>query len=118
MPQGDPMQAWLSEVPAVVVYLAVFFLIGGQFVCLPLPGRVVLTTAGLLAVQGAVSPVVVSLVAAAGVLAGSAAGTGLGTAAAGPCSNGSWRASPECCRRSGSPGPRRCSNAGARGWSW
>ncbi|WP_394619770.1 DedA family protein [Lentzea sp. JNUCC 0626] len=72
------MQAWLSEVPAVVVYLAVFFLIGGQFVGLPLPGGVVLTTAGLIAVQGAVSPVGISLVAAAGVLAGSAVGYRLG----------------------------------------
>lgn len=72
------MQAWLSEVPAAIVYLAVFFLIGGQFLCLPLPGGVVLTTAGLLAVQGTVDPVAVSVAATAGVLAGSAAGYRLG----------------------------------------
>ncbi|MEU3645834.1 DedA family protein [Lentzea sp. NPDC034063] len=72
------MQAWLSEVPAAVVYLAVFLLVGGQFLCLPLPGGVVLTTAALLAVQGSADPVAVSVAATAGVLAGSAAGYRLG----------------------------------------
>ena len=36
------MQEWLSAVPPLIVYLAVFLVIGGEFLCLPLPGGVVL----------------------------------------------------------------------------
>ncbi|MEU8632480.1 VTT domain-containing protein [Amycolatopsis sp. NPDC048633] len=72
------MQAWLSAVPAAMVYLAVFLVVGGEFLCLPLPGGVVLTTATLLAVQGSVEPWAVCAAATAGVLAGSAAGYRVG----------------------------------------
>lgn len=72
------MQAWLSAVPAAIVYLVVFVLVGGQFVGLPLPGGVVLTTASLLAVQGPAEAWAVCAAASAGVLTGSAAGYRLG----------------------------------------
>jgi membrane protein DedA with SNARE-associated domain len=72
------MQQWLSAVPPAIVYLAVFLVVGGQFVCLPLPGGVALTTAGLLAVRGSVEPWLVCVAAVAGVLAGSAVGYRLG----------------------------------------
>jgi membrane protein DedA with SNARE-associated domain len=72
------MQEWLSTVPSAVVYLAVFLVLVGQFVCLPLPGGVALTTAGLLAVGGSVEPWLVCATAVAGVLAGSALGYRLG----------------------------------------
>jgi len=72
------MQEWLSAVPPLIVYLAVFLVIGGEFLCLPLPGGVVLTTAGLLAVRGSVEPWLVCVAAVAGVLAGSAVGYRLG----------------------------------------
>ncbi|WP_372665851.1 DedA family protein [Amycolatopsis kentuckyensis] len=72
------MQPWLSAVPAAIVYLVVFLVVGGQFMCLPLPGGVVVTAAGLLAVQGSAEPWAVCAAATAGVLAGSAAGYRLG----------------------------------------
>ena len=72
------MQQWLSTVPSAVVYLAVFLVLGGQFLCLPLPGGVALTTAGLLAARGSVEPWLVCASAVAGVLVGSALGYRLG----------------------------------------
>lgn len=72
------MQQWLSTVPSVTVYLAVFLVVGGQFLCLPLPGGIALTTAGLLAARGSVEPWLVCASAVAGVLAGSALGYRLG----------------------------------------
>jgi membrane protein DedA with SNARE-associated domain len=72
------MGQWLSAVSPAIVYLAVFLVVGGQFVCLPLPGGVALTTAGLLAVRGSVEPWLVCVAAVTGVLAGSAVGYRLG----------------------------------------
>ena len=72
------MQQWLSTVPSAAVYLAVFLVVGGQFLCLPLPGGIALTTAGLLAVRGEVEPWLVCASAVAGVLVGSALGYRLG----------------------------------------
>lgn len=72
------MQQWLSTAPSAAVYLAVFLVVGGQFLCLPLPGGIALTTAGLLAARGSVEPWLVCASAVAGVLAGSALGYRLG----------------------------------------
>jgi membrane protein DedA with SNARE-associated domain len=72
------MQQWLSTVPSAAVYLAVFLVVGGQFLCLPLPGGIALTTAGLLAARGEVEPWLVCASAVAGVLVGSALGYRLG----------------------------------------
>jgi membrane protein DedA with SNARE-associated domain len=72
------LQQWLSTVPSAAVYLAVLLIVGGQFLCLPLPGGVAMTTAGLLAAGGSVEPWLVCASAVAGVLAGSALGYRLG----------------------------------------
>jgi len=73
------VQQWLSAVPPAAVYLALFLVLVGQFVCLPMPGGIALTTAGLLAVRGSVEPWLVCVTAVAGVLVGAALGHRLGS---------------------------------------
>jgi membrane protein DedA with SNARE-associated domain len=72
------MQDWLAAIPPSGVYLALFLVVGLEFLCLPLPGGLALITAGLLAVRGHVDPWLVITSTVAGVIIGSILGYHIG----------------------------------------
>jgi membrane protein DedA with SNARE-associated domain len=70
---------WLGSVPPIGVYSVVALVIGLQFLCLPLPGGVALTTAALLALgDPRLELTLVAASAVLGVVAGATAGHQLG----------------------------------------
>ncbi|GAA1235194.1 DedA family protein [Kitasatospora nipponensis] len=69
---------WIQGVPPGVTYLLVGLIIGVESLGIPLPGEIVLVTAGIMASKGTVDPVVVALCAVAGAIIGDSIGYSIG----------------------------------------
>ncbi|MEU3854042.1 VTT domain-containing protein [Streptomyces sp. NPDC029554] len=78
------MEQWLLTLPTALVYASLALTIALQYVCLPAPGGIAMTTAALMTVDGPVHPVPAVLSATAGALAGGSAGHRLGCRAGRP----------------------------------
>ncbi|WP_432189493.1 VTT domain-containing protein [Streptomyces sp. Tue6028] len=75
------MDQWLRSLPPTLVCVSLALTIALQYVCLPAPGGIAMTTAALLTVDGQVHPAAAVLSAAAGAVAGGAAGHRIGNRA-------------------------------------
>ncbi|MBB5154073.1 DedA family protein [Saccharopolyspora phatthalungensis] len=72
------MIEWLDTIPPGVIYLVVGLIIGLESVGIPLPGEIMLVSAGVAASQGVVNPVLLGAIAASGAIAGDSIGYAIG----------------------------------------
>ncbi|MEU5853608.1 DedA family protein [Saccharopolyspora shandongensis] len=72
------MIEWLDTIPPGVIYLVVGLIIGLESVGIPLPGEIMLVSAGVAASQGVANPVVLGIVAASGAIIGDSVGYAVG----------------------------------------
>ncbi|MCG0286822.1 DedA family protein [Streptomyces sp. PSAA01] len=75
------MEQWLLTLPPALVCASLALTIALQYVCLPAPGGIAMTTAALLTVDGPIHPAAAVLAATAGAVAGGAMGHRLGNRA-------------------------------------
>ncbi|GAA4611625.1 DedA family protein [Saccharopolyspora hordei] len=68
----------LDAIPPGVIYLVVALIIGLESVGIPLPGEIVLVSAGVAASQGVVEPIALGAVAAGGAIVGDSIGYAVG----------------------------------------
>lgn len=72
------MIEWLQTIPAGVIYLVVGLIIGLESVGIPLPGEIMLVSAGVAASQDIVNPIALGCVAAFGAIVGDSIGYAIG----------------------------------------
>ncbi|MGP4018383.1 DedA family protein [Saccharopolyspora sp. 5N708] len=72
------MIEWLDTIPPGVIYLVVGLIIGLESVGIPLPGEIMLVSAGVAASQGIVNPVLLGAIAASGAIVGDSVGYAIG----------------------------------------
>ncbi|MDH6114735.1 membrane protein DedA with SNARE-associated domain [Kitasatospora sp. MAP12-15] len=72
------IDAWIQSVPPLAVYVLVGLIIGVESVGIPLPGEIALVTAGVMASNGTVNPVLVGVCAVAGAVIGDSIGYSIG----------------------------------------
>ncbi|MDA3624921.1 DedA family protein [Saccharopolyspora oryzae] len=68
----------LDSIPPGVIYLVVGLIIGLESVGIPLPGEIMLVSAGVAASQGVVNPVALGVIAASGAIIGDSIGYAIG----------------------------------------
>ncbi|WP_190819484.1 DedA family protein [Saccharopolyspora pogona] len=72
------MIEWLDTIPPGVIYLVVGLIIGLESVGIPLPGEIMLVSAGVAASQGVVNPIALGAIAASGAIIGDSIGYAVG----------------------------------------
>lgn len=72
------MMEWLESIPPLVIYLSVGLIIGLESVGIPLPGEIMLVSAGVAASQGLADPVLLGVFAASGAIVGDSVGYVIG----------------------------------------
>lgn len=72
------VEAWLSSLPPLAVYLVVGLVIGLESMGVPLPGEITLVSASLLAASGVTLPSAVAVAAATGAIIGDSIGYAVG----------------------------------------
>lgn len=72
------VETWLSTLPAAVIYLVIFLVIGLESLGVPLPGEITLVTGSLLAATGVTDPWWVAGSASAGAIVGDSVGYAIG----------------------------------------